>query len=42
MNCKKCNKVMRLKYVMNPDGTFKMVWVCPDCKEQQHALGRKC
>jgi len=42
MTCGKCKQGMRLKYVMNTDGTFKAVWACPNCKHQEHAIGRNC
>lgn len=42
MSCEKCRQVMRLKYVSNTDGTFKLVWRCPDCRHEEFATGRVC
>jgi len=42
MNCDKCKQVMRFKYVMDYDGTYKAVWICPDCGHEEFAIGRKC
>jgi len=42
MKCPKCNRVLILKYVMDPDGTFRVVWYCKDCKHEIFAVQRRC
>lgn len=42
MNCPKCNKVMIIRYIMDPDGTFRIVWHCRDCKMDTFAAKRRC